>query len=67
MDNEPKPVNGEVFSILKHDVKNQLSNIQLALEGLKYEVEDKDADVKLYLDSITQSAKKIDDLLNNIQ
>ena len=68
MDDEPKPpVNEKVFSALKHDIKNQLSNILLALEGLRYEVSDTDIDVKLYMDSLSQSAKKIDDLLNNIE
>lgn len=67
MADEQKPVDAEEFNLLKHDIKNQLSNIQLALEGLKYEVEEIDIDVELYLDSIVQSAKKIDDLLNNIE
>ncbi|WP_374950946.1 histidine kinase dimerization/phospho-acceptor domain-containing protein [Mucilaginibacter sp.] len=57
----------EEFGNLKHDIKNQLSNIQLSLEGLKYETDTTNPDLKLYLDSITQSAKKIDELLNNIE
>ncbi|MFA6083735.1 histidine kinase dimerization/phospho-acceptor domain-containing protein [Mucilaginibacter sp.] len=67
MDERPKLINAEVFSTLKHDIKNQLSNIQLALEGLRYEISDTDADIKLYMDSLVESAKKIDDLLNNIE
>jgi signal transduction histidine kinase len=66
MDNEPK-LNTRVFEILKHDIKNQLSNIQLALEGLRYEIPDTDANLKLYMDSLAESARKIDELLNNIK
>ncbi|MES2267889.1 MAG: histidine kinase dimerization/phospho-acceptor domain-containing protein [Bacteroidota bacterium] len=58
-------VSREAVNMLKHDIKNQLSNIYLALEGLRYEVEDKNGDLDLYMDSITQSAQKIDKLLGN--
>ena len=51
---------------LKHDIKNQLSNIQLALEGIRYEVEDQDSDMSLYIDSMLKSAQKIDRLLDII-
>jgi signal transduction histidine kinase len=66
MDNEPK-LNDGVFKELKHDIKNQLNNIQLALEGLRYEISDTDPNLKLYMDSLSESARKIDELLNNIQ
>jgi signal transduction histidine kinase len=65
-DNEPK-LNDEVFKGLKHDIKNQLNNIQLALEALRYEVSDTDPNLKLYMDSLAESARKIDGLLNNIK
>lgn len=58
-----KAVSNDAMDMLKHDIKNQLSNIYLALEGLRYEVEDKGGDLELYMDSITQSAQKIDKLL----
>ncbi|MGY4537452.1 nitrogen-specific signal transduction histidine kinase [Mucilaginibacter sp. UYNi724] len=58
-----KAVSSDAMDMLKHDIKNQLSNIYLALEGLRYEVEDKGGDLELYMDSITQSAQKIDKLL----
>jgi nitrogen-specific signal transduction histidine kinase len=39
-DESTKPVSSAaLLRMLKHDIRNQLSNIQLALEGLKYEVE----------------------------
>jgi signal transduction histidine kinase len=66
MNNEPK-LNDGVFKELKHDIKNQLNNIQLALEGLRYEISDTDPNLKLYMDSLSESARKIDELLNNIQ
>jgi hypothetical protein len=62
-----KPVNLDDIVILKHDIKNQLSNILLAVEGLKFELEDKQDDVSLYIDSLSQSVKKIDLLLNRIK
>jgi len=63
---ENKPVNKEVFLLLKHDIKNQLSNIQLSLEGLRYELPDTDGDHALYIDSLSKSARKIDELLDSI-
>lgn len=67
MDEQTDPLQSEVFYKLKHDIKNQLSNIQLALEGLKYDIEDKEADLSIYMYTLDQSAKKIDALLNNIK
>jgi signal transduction histidine kinase len=66
MNNDPK-LNDGVFKELKHDIKNQLNNIQLALEGLRYEISDTDPNLKLYMDSLSEAARKIDELLNNIQ
>jgi signal transduction histidine kinase len=63
---EPK-LNAGVFNTLKHDIKNQLNNIQLALEGLRYEIPSTDDDLKLYMDSLAESARKIDELLNKIE
>ena len=49
---------------LKHDVKNQLSNINLALEQLRYEITDQTADLIFYFDTIENSANHINELLN---
>ncbi|MBL4678023.1 MAG: hypothetical protein JKY70_17725 [Mucilaginibacter sp.] len=57
------PQEDEGFLKLRHDVRNQLSNIQLALAGLEFECEGADEDLSLYISSIAQSAKKIDELL----
>ncbi|GGH22492.1 hypothetical protein [Mucilaginibacter phyllosphaerae] len=61
------PEKGKAFEMLRHDIKNQLSNIHLALDGLRYEVDDTGGDLQLYLDSIAQSAAKIDKLLVNFE
>lgn len=66
-DDANKPTNGGDLDILKHDIRNQLSNIQLALEGLKYEVDNPNGDLDLYFDSMAQSAKKIDKLLEGLE
>jgi nitrogen fixation/metabolism regulation signal transduction histidine kinase len=50
---------------LKHDIKNQLSNIHLALEQLKYELPDISEDCLFYIDTISTSSTKINDLLND--
>jgi signal transduction histidine kinase len=60
-------LNGEAFEKLKHDIRNQLSNIQLALEGMRFEVDEQNSDIALYLDSMAQSAKKIDKLLDGFE
>ncbi|MEZ2339304.1 hypothetical protein AB6735_26905 [Mucilaginibacter sp. RCC_168] len=49
---------------LKHDIKNQLSNIHLALEQLKYEIPDLSDDCVFYLDTILTSSTQINNLLN---
>ncbi|HEY8928284.1 MAG TPA: hypothetical protein VIM55_03775 [Mucilaginibacter sp.] len=58
---------GQALRKLKHDVKNQLSNILLAIEQLRYEIEDPTADCIFYLDSISLSSAKIDDLLKDVE
>jgi nitrogen fixation/metabolism regulation signal transduction histidine kinase len=50
---------------LKHDIKNQLSNIHLALEQLKYELPDISDDCLFYIDTISTSSTKINDLLSD--
>ena len=51
---------------LKHDVKNQLSNILLAIEQLRYEIPEPTPDCIFYLDSISLSSAKIDTLLQEV-
>lgn len=49
--------------VLKHDINNQLSNILLALEQLRYEIPDVTEDCQFYLDSISMSSYKISSIL----
>ncbi|TSD64554.1 hypothetical protein FFF34_011620 [Inquilinus sp. KBS0705] len=63
---EQKPVDAHTFAMLKHDIKNQLSNIQLALEGLRYELPNTQGDHTLYIESLEKAAANIDALLNYI-
>ena len=66
-ENDGKPLDADMFFKLKHDIRNQLSNIQLAIEGLKFETEGQEGDYDFYISSLAQSAKKIDQLLNGIE
>jgi hypothetical protein len=63
---EDKTANGQDLHLLKHDVKNQLSNIHLAIEQLRYEVENPTEDCVFYMDTIASSCAKIDSLIKDI-
>ena len=53
------------FKNLKHDVRNQLSAIQLAIEQLRYEIPSDSADGVFYLDTIAASCVVIETLLKD--
>ncbi|MBW4888101.1 hypothetical protein KXQ82_00175 [Mucilaginibacter sp. HMF5004] len=61
MSDEQKPDEGH---ILRHDIKNQLSNIILAVEQLRYEIPNPNDDCKFYLDAIATSCNNINSILN---
>jgi hypothetical protein len=62
----PAPdADNETLRTLRHDINNQLSNIFLALEQLRYEIPDASEDCIFYLDSISRSAAKINALLKS--
>ena len=63
---DEKPVSGEDLRTMKHDVKNQLSNIHLAIEQLRYEVENPTEDCVFYMDTIAASCAKINSMIQNI-
>jgi nitrogen-specific signal transduction histidine kinase len=65
MEEQQKASGNDNLSKLKHDIKNQLSNIYLALEQLKYEIPDPTADCLFYIDTIATSSSQINNLLNN--
>lgn len=63
---EQKPADEQALRIMKHDVKNQLSNINLAIEQLRYELPDPTTDCIFYMDTIAMSCAKINSLLKDI-
>ncbi|MDN5288602.1 MAG: hypothetical protein JWR38_4876 [Mucilaginibacter sp.] len=65
MEEQQKGISNDNLRALKHDVRNQLSNIYLALEQLKYEIPDPSADCLFYIDTIAASSTRINTLLNS--
>lgn len=52
---------------LRHDIRNQLSNINLSVEQLKYEIpDDAGSDSAFYINTIAVSCAKINLLLNDL-
>jgi hypothetical protein len=52
---------------LRHDIRNQLSNINLAVEQLKYEIpDDASSDSEFYITTIAMSCAKINVLLDDL-
>ena len=52
-------------SLLKHDIRNQLSNIALCVEQLKFELPNQTEDIAFYIETIAAGCKKINDLLKS--
>ncbi len=63
---EKENVSVDSLRLIKHDIKNQLSNIHLALESIKYEVNDPTGDIKFCIETIAASAAKIDALIKEM-
>ena len=65
--NEHLPFNEESYKLhlrdLRHDINNQLSNILIALEQLRYEVPYPSQDCLFYMDTIGTAATKITSIL----
>jgi nitrogen fixation/metabolism regulation signal transduction histidine kinase len=61
-----KLVDEQALRTLKHDVKNQLSNINLAIEQLRYELENPTTDCIFYMDTIASSCTAINNMMKNI-
>ncbi|CAM3974928.1 hypothetical protein MUGA111182_19975 [Mucilaginibacter galii] len=61
-----KPVDEQVLRTLKHDVKNQLSNINLAIEQLRYELENPTEDCIFYMDTIAASCRAINNMMKDV-
>jgi hypothetical protein len=60
---EQKGTDKDALHLMRHDIKNQLSNILLAIEQLRYEIPDATEDCIFYLNSISVSSAKINFLL----
>lgn len=58
-----KPAKSDELTILRHDIRNQLSNIQLVVEELRYEIIDPSAEIIVYLDMIASCCTNINVLL----
>jgi nitrogen-specific signal transduction histidine kinase len=56
----------EMLRTLRHDIKNQLSNIHMAVEQLRYEIPDPSEDCKFYMDSIIMSSETINKVLTEV-
>ena len=56
-------IDRDALGILRHDIKNQLSNINLIIGELRHELTDASPDCILYLDMLAKSASTINDLL----
>ncbi|GAC1308563.1 MAG: hypothetical protein NVSMB24_22490 [Mucilaginibacter sp.] len=61
-----KGVGPEALRILRHDIKNQLSNIHLAIEQLRYEIPEISEDCTFYLDSIIKSSEVINKRITDL-
>lgn len=64
---QEKDGEGDQLRKLKHDIRNQLSNVHLALEQLKYELPHLNEEGLFYMEMIDTSAKKINDLLSDAE
>ena len=58
--------NAKTLRLIKHDIKNQLSNIHLALDTIKHDISNPTEDVTFCIDTIAASAAKIDALLKEL-
>jgi two-component sensor histidine kinase len=65
MEPADKSSEAQTLRTIKHDIKNQLSNVNLVLAQLKYDMKDAPADQLEYLEMMAESIIKIDAILNS--
>ncbi len=63
---ENKNIDAEQLRRVKHDVKNQLSNMVLCLEQLRYEIENPHPDWKYYMDAISNGCLVINNIISEL-
>ncbi|NCD69423.1 hypothetical protein [Mucilaginibacter agri] len=51
------------LAMVKHDIRNQLSNMTLCVEQLRFELPDVSDDILFYIDTIAAGCVKINELL----
>lgn len=61
-----KEDDAQKIRMLRHDINNQLSNIYLSVEQLRYEIPDASSDCTFYLDAIVASSDKINMLVKGV-
>lgn len=53
--------------ILEHDIRNQLGNIFLAIEGIRAELDEKNEDVDVYTSIIVNCCKQIETIVKCVK
>lgn len=61
---EQKPISAEALRTLRHDIRNQLSNIIMSVEQLRYELPDMSDDCAFYMNTVSDSCSRINRLLD---
>lgn len=61
---EDKPIDAATLRKLKHDIRNQLSNIIMSVEQLRYELTDVSEDCAFYMNTVSDSCSRINSLLD---
>jgi PAS domain S-box-containing protein len=63
---EKLTMTGKIARTIAHEVRNPLTNLSLAVEQLKDELDDKDEDANFYIDIINRNAERIGTLISNL-
>jgi len=58
---------GRFIQTIAHEVRNPLTNIHLAIEQIKQELNGNNEEMKIYLDIIVRNSDRIEDLVNELR